>query len=95
MSRRERLTELARPGIAVVADDVVSFEALQQRAARWGGALLRLGVRVGDTVVAVAVPSIDAIAAMAERVVENVLALLQGRDPGADYVLNPEVIGRR
>jgi D-3-phosphoglycerate dehydrogenase / 2-oxoglutarate reductase len=39
--------------------------------------------------------NIDAIAAMAERVVENVLALLEGRDPGADYVLNPEVIGRR
>jgi phosphoglycerate dehydrogenase-like enzyme len=39
--------------------------------------------------------NVDAIAAMAERVVENVLALLQGRDPGADYVLNPEVIGRR
>ena len=39
--------------------------------------------------------SIDAIAAMAERCVDNVLALLQGRDPGADYVLNPEVIGRR
>lgn len=37
----------------------------------------------------------DAIAAMAERCVENVLALLEGRDPGADYVLNPEVIGRR
>jgi D-3-phosphoglycerate dehydrogenase / 2-oxoglutarate reductase len=39
--------------------------------------------------------SIDAIAAMADRCVDNVLALLQGRDPGADYVLNPEVIGRR
>jgi D-3-phosphoglycerate dehydrogenase / 2-oxoglutarate reductase len=39
--------------------------------------------------------SIDAIAAMAERAVSNVLALLQDRDPGADYVLNPEVIGRR
>jgi D-3-phosphoglycerate dehydrogenase len=38
--------------------------------------------------------NIDAIAAMAERVVENVRALLEGRDPGADYVLNPEVIGR-
>ena len=37
----------------------------------------------------------DAIAAMAYRCVENVLALLEGRDPGADYVLNPEVIGRR
>jgi hypothetical protein len=32
---------------------------------------------------------------MAERRVDNVLALLEGRDPGADYVLNPEVIGRR
>jgi D-3-phosphoglycerate dehydrogenase / 2-oxoglutarate reductase len=39
--------------------------------------------------------SIDAIAAMAERCVDNALALLQGRDPGADYVLNPEVIGRK
>lgn len=39
--------------------------------------------------------NIDAIAAMAERVVENVLALLEGRDPGAGCVLNPEVIGRR
>jgi phosphoglycerate dehydrogenase-like enzyme len=39
--------------------------------------------------------SIDAIAAMADRCVDNVLALLEGRDPGADYVLNPEVIGRR
>jgi D-3-phosphoglycerate dehydrogenase / 2-oxoglutarate reductase len=39
--------------------------------------------------------NIDAIAAMADRCVENVLALLDGRDPGADYVLNPEVIGRR
>ena len=39
--------------------------------------------------------SIDAIAAMADRCVDNVLALMQGRDPGADYVLNPEVIGRR
>jgi phosphoglycerate dehydrogenase-like enzyme len=39
--------------------------------------------------------SIDAIAAMADRCVDNVLALLQGRDPGADYLLNPEVIGRR
>jgi D-3-phosphoglycerate dehydrogenase / 2-oxoglutarate reductase len=37
----------------------------------------------------------DAIAAMAERVVDNVLALLEDRDPGADYVLNPEVIGKR
>lgn len=37
----------------------------------------------------------DAIAAMAGRCVDNVLALLEGRDPGADYVLNPEVIGRR
>jgi phosphoglycerate dehydrogenase-like enzyme len=37
----------------------------------------------------------DAIVAMADRCVENVLALLDGRDPGADYVLNPEVIGRR
>jgi D-3-phosphoglycerate dehydrogenase / 2-oxoglutarate reductase len=37
----------------------------------------------------------DAIAAMADRCVDNVLALLDGRDPGADYVLNPEVIGRR
>jgi phosphoglycerate dehydrogenase-like enzyme len=39
--------------------------------------------------------NLDAIAAMANRCVENVLALLEGRDPGADYVLNPEVIGRR
>jgi D-3-phosphoglycerate dehydrogenase / 2-oxoglutarate reductase len=39
--------------------------------------------------------NVDAIAAMANRCVENVLALLEGRDPGADYVLNPEVIGRR
>ena len=38
---------------------------------------------------------LDAIAAMAERCVENVLALLEGRDPGADHVLNPEVIGRK
>ena len=42
----------------------MSFEALQQRAAAWGGALRRLGVRAGDPVVAVAVPSLDAIAAM-------------------------------
>ena len=39
--------------------------------------------------------NLDAIAAMANRCVDNVLALLDGRDPGADYVLNPEVIGRR
>ena len=39
--------------------------------------------------------NLDAIAAMANRCVENVLALLEGRDPGADYVLNPEVLGRR
>lgn len=39
--------------------------------------------------------SIDAIAAMAGRCVDNVLALMQGHDPGADYVLNPEVIGRK
>jgi D-3-phosphoglycerate dehydrogenase / 2-oxoglutarate reductase len=39
--------------------------------------------------------SIDAIAAMADRCVDNVLALLEDRDPGADYVLNPEVFGRR
>jgi D-3-phosphoglycerate dehydrogenase len=39
--------------------------------------------------------SIDAIAAMADRCVDNALALLQDRNPGADYVLNPEVIGRK
>ena len=39
--------------------------------------------------------AIDAIAAMAERCVENVLAVLDRRDPGADYVLNREVIGRK
>jgi D-3-phosphoglycerate dehydrogenase / 2-oxoglutarate reductase len=39
--------------------------------------------------------SIDAIAGMADRCVDNVLALLEGRDPGADYVLNPEVIGQK
>jgi D-3-phosphoglycerate dehydrogenase / 2-oxoglutarate reductase len=39
--------------------------------------------------------SIDAIEAMADRCVDNVLALMEGRDPGADYVLNPEVIGPR
>jgi phosphoglycerate dehydrogenase-like enzyme len=39
--------------------------------------------------------SIDAIAAMADRCVDNVLALIEGRDPGADYVLNPEVIGQK
>jgi D-3-phosphoglycerate dehydrogenase len=38
--------------------------------------------------------NLDAIAAMADRCVDNVLALLEDRDPGADYVLNPEVIGR-
>jgi D-3-phosphoglycerate dehydrogenase / 2-oxoglutarate reductase len=39
--------------------------------------------------------SIDAIAAMADRCVDNALALLQDRNPGAGYVLNPEVIGRK
>jgi D-3-phosphoglycerate dehydrogenase len=39
--------------------------------------------------------SIDAIAAMADRCVDNALALLHDRNPGADYVLNPEVIGRK
>jgi D-3-phosphoglycerate dehydrogenase / 2-oxoglutarate reductase len=39
--------------------------------------------------------SIDAIAAMADRCVDNALALLQDRNPGADYVLNPEVVGRK
>jgi D-3-phosphoglycerate dehydrogenase len=39
--------------------------------------------------------NIDAIAAMAERCVDNVMALIEGRDPGADYVLNPEVIGQK
>jgi D-3-phosphoglycerate dehydrogenase len=39
--------------------------------------------------------NVDAIAAMADRCVDNALAILQGRDPGADYVLNPEVLGRR
>jgi D-3-phosphoglycerate dehydrogenase len=38
---------------------------------------------------------IVAIAAMAERCVDNVLALIDGRDPGADYVLNSAVIGRK
>jgi acyl-CoA synthetase (AMP-forming)/AMP-acid ligase II len=64
LSLRDRLVRLTRPGIAVVAEEVVSFEALQQRAAHWAGALLRLHVRAGDPVVAVAVPSLDAIAAM-------------------------------
>jgi D-3-phosphoglycerate dehydrogenase len=39
--------------------------------------------------------NIHAIAAMAERCVDNVLAVVEGRDPGADYVLNPEVIGQK
>jgi D-3-phosphoglycerate dehydrogenase len=39
--------------------------------------------------------NIHAIAAMAERCVGNVLAVVEGRDPGADYVLNPEVIGAK
>jgi phosphoglycerate dehydrogenase-like enzyme len=39
--------------------------------------------------------NIVAIAAMAERCVDNVLALIEGRDPGADYVLNSAVIGRK
>jgi hypothetical protein len=29
---------------------------------------------------------------MAERCVENVLAVLRGRDPGPGLVLNPEVL---
>lgn len=37
----------------------------------------------------------DAIARMAERCVANVLALKDGHNPGADYVLNPQVIGRQ
>jgi phosphoglycerate dehydrogenase-like enzyme len=39
--------------------------------------------------------NVHAIAAMAERCVDNVLAVVGGRDPGADYVLNPEVIGSK
>jgi D-3-phosphoglycerate dehydrogenase len=39
--------------------------------------------------------SIDAIAAMADRCVDNALALMQDRDPGTGYVLNPGVIGRK
>ena len=37
----------------------------------------------------------DAIAAMAERCLDKVLAVMAGRDPGADSVLNPKVIGQK
>jgi len=39
--------------------------------------------------------NVHAIAAMAKRCVDNVAALCEGQDPGADYVLNPEVIGTK
>ncbi|MEM7025062.1 MAG: hypothetical protein AAF637_21130, partial [Pseudomonadota bacterium] len=39
--------------------------------------------------------NVKAIAAMSARCVENVLAVLNDQDPGADYVLNPEVIGQK
>lgn len=36
--------------------------------------------------------SIDAVHAMFECCVDNILAIKDGRNPGADYVLNPEVL---
>jgi hypothetical protein len=32
---------------------------------------------------------------MGERCVANILAIVRGRDPGAGYVLNPEVLATR
>jgi hypothetical protein len=37
----------------------------------------------------------DAIAAMAERCLDKVLAGMAGRNPGADSVVNPNVIGQK
>lgn len=37
----------------------------------------------------------DAIAAMAERCLDKVRAVMAGRDPGADSVLNPKVIDQK
>ena len=36
--------------------------------------------------------SISAVAAMTERCVDNILAIRDGRSPGDDYLLNPEVL---
>jgi D-3-phosphoglycerate dehydrogenase len=93
------LVNTARGGLV---DEAALVEALERQ--RIAGAALDvfereplpdLPLRRLDQVVLtphVAGISAASLRAMTERCVENILALLRGRDPGPGFVLNPEVL---